>query len=68
MFLGGCTGIYYDGMLYDKMLFKYILLAIYITVIVQYQGRIGTGPADPATARPKFPVHQESPQLINIIH
>ena len=26
--LGGCTGSYYDGMLYDKMSFKYILLAI----------------------------------------
>ena len=25
---------------------------------------IGAGPADPATARQKFPVHQESPQLI----
>ena len=24
---------------------------------------IGTDPADPATAGPKFPVHQESPQL-----
>ena len=26
-------------------------------------GGIGTGLADPATARPKFPVHQEIPQL-----
>ena len=23
---------------------------------------VGTGPADPATAGPKFPVHQASPQ------
>ena len=27
---------------------------------------VGTGPADPATAGPKFSVHQERPQLINI--
>ena len=32
-----------------------------------YRG-VGTGPADPATAGPKFSVHQERPQLINIIH
>ena len=29
---------------------------------------VGTGPADPATAGPKFPVHQESPQLIFYIN
>ena len=28
---------------------------------------IGTGPAEPSTAGPKFPVHQESKQLIYII-
>ena len=35
--------------------------------VCQHRG-VGTGPADPATAGPKFPVHQESPQQINIIH
>ena len=29
---------------------------------------VGTGPADPETAGPKFPVHQESPQLILYIN
>ena len=29
---------------------------------------VGAGPADPATIGPKFPAHQESPQLILYIN
>ena len=37
------------------------------TLFCEYRG-VGTGLADLATAGPKFPVHQESPQLILYIN
>ena len=35
---------------------------------IHYIRGIGTGPADLATAGPKFPVHQESPQLVPVLY
>ena len=66
-----CNNNYYNSLTIKIFYYsiKSFLTDISIALTWQYQCKmdlnrgVGTGPADPATARPKFPVHQESPQL-----